>query len=106
MQFCSTFGYIWDDLCGGIPVAYCSRVVRSIFALVFQVLSMISQGSVASSPVQKVIGNGSAARKAACFICFPSFVAGHWRARVHAFRMMSFFNPLMDAFGTFLSGMF
>lgn len=37
--------------------------------------------------MQKVIDNGSAARKAAHFICFPSFVAGDWKAMAHALNV-------------------
>lgn len=71
--------HVWNDPFKCITVAaYCSRVVCSIFALVFQVLSIISQGSVASSPMQKVIDNGSAARKAGAHWMCPFWGRMTW----------------------------
>ena len=71
--------HVWNDPCKCITVAACcSRVVCSIFALVFQVLSIISEGSVASSPMQKVIDNGSAARKAGAHWMCPFWGRMTW----------------------------
>ena len=99
--------HVWNDPCKCITVAACcSRVVCSIFALVFQVLSIISQGSVASSPMQKVIDNGSAARKAGAHWMCPFWGRMTWmdmngKSFGHAFL---FFHSCFYALNRCLGG--